>query len=205
MSYTILGEYEENIGGKAAGFYNLKTAGVDFPAGFVLKQQEIEDILKGEDAQLKDCLSKLGEYLAVRSSADVEDGSSWSFAGMFCTCLNVKNKAEKVTEAIRQVYHSKGNSYLDDYQKRPGKDIEMAVIIQNMIPDIKYNGVLFGDIVDERGNAPILLEFCKEGENKIVDGHDRGNQVLIYNNNLLWFLRNHIQGRGEGFELAFSA
>ena len=89
MSYIHLGRYAEGIGGKANGFYRLKEAGVRFPAGIVLRKPDIEDILSGNVDEFQTSVLQMGSCLAIRSSANVEDGEKQSYAGMFQTCLNV--------------------------------------------------------------------------------------------------------------------
>ena len=182
MSYIHLGSYAEGIGGKANGFYRLKEAGIRFPAGIVLRKPDIEDILSGNVDEFQTSVLQMGSCLAIRSSANVEDGEKQSYAGMFQTCLNVKNDIQSILTAIKQVYDSKNGSFLEGYHKQSHTEIDVSIIVQEMVYDIKYNGVIFGDTVDEKGEHPVLLDFCKEGKNKIVDGHDRGNQMLFYDN-----------------------
>lgn len=196
MSGILLGNYVEGIGGKANGFYKLNTAGITFPAGIVLRRQEIDNILNGNDTEFEAYVSKMGNYLAVRSSANVEDGEKQSYAGMFQTCLNVKNDMKSILLAIRQVYDSRNGAFVKKYNKQAHTEIEMSVIVQEMVQNIKYNGVLFSDTVDEKGEHPVLLDFCKEGKNKIVDGHDRGNQMLLYDNGLSYSC-GHMIYKGE--------
>jgi phosphohistidine swiveling domain-containing protein len=81
---------------------------------------------------------------AVRSSADLEDGGSHSFAGQFATVLDVRGLAE-IMEAIKTVWDSAGSPAVQSYLERNGKGgtrIRMGVIIQPMVPAL-FSGVSF--------------------------------------------------------------
>lgn len=129
MSYIHLGSYAEGIGGKANGFYRLKEAGIRFPAGIVLRKPDIEDILSGNVDEFQTSVLQMGSCLAIRSSANVEDGEKQSYAGMFQTCLNVKNDIQSILTAIKQVYDSKNGSFLEGYHKQSHTEIDMSIIV----------------------------------------------------------------------------
>ncbi len=80
------------------------------------------------------------EFFAVRSSFSAEDGENHSFAGQFCTELNVKR--EDVQSAVKKVAASVENA--KDYTSAHKKvqDGDMRVIVQEMIL-AEYSGVIF--------------------------------------------------------------
>jgi pyruvate,water dikinase len=100
-------------------------------------------------AQRKEIASGLGPFLkpqrryALRSSANVEDGAEWSFAGQFTTVLGVEG-LEDVLDGVERVRAS-ANDPPDVYFQRAGvapDDLRMAVIVQELVP-AKRSGVAF--------------------------------------------------------------
>jgi len=99
---------------------------------------------------------------AVRSSANVEDGGSTSYAGQFTSILAVtgQEEIEKAVEAVRDSSNSEG---VAAYQLHQGdqRRIEMAVIVQEMVDPIA-SGVAFsknpitgiGEVVVEAVEGP---------------------------------------------------
>ena len=121
-------------GGKADGLRRLHEAGFTIPLTWVIPA----------DAKAPIDLTALvgdGRY-AVRSSASVEDGSSRSFAGQFVTKLDVPGTTEALTEAIGAVRTSADSVLVDAYAGKADGPIEMAVVIQEMVPS-EAAGVAF--------------------------------------------------------------
>lgn len=76
-----------------------------------------------------------GRLWAVRSSANLEDGSGHAFAGLFESVLSVASN--DVPRAIEQVLKSTNASRVRDYCRDFGVDVstlEMNVIVQEMVP-----------------------------------------------------------------------
>ncbi|SDI89604.1 pyruvate, water dikinase [Frankineae bacterium MT45] len=85
-----------------------------------------------------------GGAVAVRSSADQEDGANLSFAGQFDTCLNVIG-VEAVRAAVLTCWASAFSDRAVQYRRAhgiPDDDVDMAVVIQRMVP-AETAGVLF--------------------------------------------------------------
>lgn len=84
-----------------------------------------------------------GKKYSVRSSASIEDSTSYSFAGQFFTQLNVSG-VESIVAAIEGVWKSVDSVNELDYIKtvKSSHSIQMGVIIQEMV-DPEYSGVVF--------------------------------------------------------------
>ncbi|MFO7547736.1 MAG: PEP/pyruvate-binding domain-containing protein [Acidimicrobiia bacterium] len=85
-----------------------------------------------------------GVEYAVRSSAEVEDSASWSFAGQFDTRLGVAG-LDEVVRAVGEVAASAHEPRLRPYLERAGVSpgsVEMAVIVQEMVAAVAA-GVAF--------------------------------------------------------------
>lgn len=139
-----MGKLERHrYGGKAAALLELKNAGFNVPAFIILTektQQQIDNktLQKWVDDELK------GEYFAVRSSANLEDGDDHSFAGIFTTKLFVP-KAE-LRETISEVAEGKNSETVKAYlaqNKIDKEDLRLSIIIQEMIA-AEVSGVAFG-------------------------------------------------------------
>lgn len=128
-------------GGKANSLFILSGLGLNVPPYVSIKHDDPAlfdaDIL---DEKIK---SLHGDYFAVRSSANVEDGQEHSFAGIFKTKLFVRRS--QIVNAIREVQKSLHSETLTAYLKGSNlnkSEIQLNVVIQQMInPDI--SGVAF--------------------------------------------------------------
>ena len=120
-------------GAKIDNLIKLKENGFNVPAFCVLPYEEtVKD-------DLKITFPSEGALFAVRSSANVEDGSELSFAGQFETFLNVPRDEvpSKIRSIIESVNSGNVNAYADGL-----KDVKMNVIVQDMV-DSDISGVLF--------------------------------------------------------------
>ncbi len=140
----------KHSGGKAAQIEQLITKNVRVPIthicvwdaydAFLADKSSILAAIKQEITQKLD----LSKSYAVRSSANVEDGARYSFAGQFSTVLDVKG-IDNLLDAIQIVWQSAQNPNLHPYLA--GSDISpaqlrMAVILQEMVEPVG-SGVAF--------------------------------------------------------------
>lgn len=135
--------------------------------------------------------------VAVRSSANVEDSISLSFAGSFDSYLNVDevNLIEKIKECWASMYNVR-NLY---YVNKNGLDlinIKIAVIIQEMVYG-EFSGVCF-TVNPVNNQSEMVIEACPgNGENTvggciIPETHiiNKKDYSLIKINNNLGLLNN---------------
>jgi rifampicin phosphotransferase len=109
----------DNIGGKAASLIWLKRQGYNVPyfvvvPFFLFEENKIAPWLTEE---ILNCFPANTRF-AVRSSADIEDGEKFSFAGQFSTRLNISSADLK--EAITHVASSANNDSLKAYLQQTG-------------------------------------------------------------------------------------
>ncbi|NOQ73726.1 MAG: phosphoenolpyruvate synthase [Crocinitomix sp.] len=155
------------IGGKALNLYRLLELGLNVPNFAVLDQKNLVDlipqdlrnaasypaILKAIDAyefpsnfldELAPCFNDpIDKLFAVRSSAVLEDGKQFSFAGQFETHLYVQ--WQDLPKFIKNIWKSnfsaRVSTYLQTNKLEP--QLGIGVVIQEMIdPDVA--GVAFG-------------------------------------------------------------
>lgn len=111
----------------------------------MIKEAVIPDNLKKEIVEAYRRLSGDTEaYVAVRSSATMEDLSDASFAGQQDTFLYVSGE-EEVLKCVSTCWASLYNSRVVYYRRKKGlkeEDLSIAVVIQKMI-DSDKSGVMF--------------------------------------------------------------
>jgi len=124
----------ENFGGKTLGLLRLKRLNIDTPKMWCLSIRAGDINFESLDKNL---------HYAVRSSANIEDGESKSFAGMFDSFLNVAHA--NLIDFVQKVKLSATNNRVRIYCAKNHLALpEMAVIIQEYIEPCKA-GVYFAN------------------------------------------------------------
>ena len=127
-------------GGKAAGLARLLAMGLRVPPAFAIRNASCT--IFPADLDLR--CARLGNTpLAVRSSADTEDGATASFAGQYLSVLEVKG-TEAVREAIRACVASLDTGHAGQYrrQKEGERAAAMHLVVQQMV-NARCAGVVF--------------------------------------------------------------
>ncbi len=131
-------------GGKAIGLRWLIRHGFRVPDAWVLLPSAAAPTGSELEAALESVIEP-GTRYAIRSSADVEDGSARSFAGQFHSVLNVAG-TEAAAEAVQEVLEAAAagsvSSYSPDGEAREQGSASMAVVVQEMVQP-EFSGVAF--------------------------------------------------------------
>lgn len=141
---------DEQIGGKAAGLARLVQLGLPVPPAVVVPV-DAHGRLNGAD----DVAQRLGEPLAVRSSAVGEDAGDRSAAGQFETRLGVRG--HDLAAAVSEVYDSTQSDRAKAYG---GEHMPMAVVVQRQV-NADRAGVAFS--VDPVSGADVTAIECVFG------------------------------------------
>ncbi len=168
MSRIILSTAQEQsslAGGKFKGLVQLGHAGLNVPPFFALHLES--DTMPGE---LPEALKSFADNpVAVRSSAQNEDGQDQSFAGQYETILNVKPLADKVWIAALKCKASADSDRVKAYQDSSNGSNDFAVVVQQMVEPI-WAGVLFSiDPVRNMHDRMLLSAVRGQGE-QLVSG-----------------------------------
>jgi pyruvate,water dikinase len=165
LSGDILGLDEVNdasVGGKAYGLARLVAMGLQVPPAFVLRNAcagTYPDDLDHHYHGLG------GDKVAVRSSAQGEDGAEASFAGQYDTVLNVAG-AKHLRQAIDHCVASAATERARSYQAtQSGAAVTaMNLVVQRMV-DARVAGVVFtADPVSARRDLLIIDAVAGLGE-----------------------------------------
>jgi phosphoenolpyruvate synthase/pyruvate phosphate dikinase len=138
------------IGGKAAGLARLQQLGLPVPPAIVIP-------VGAEPPDVDYVVRRLGEPLAVRSSAVGEDSRDRSAAGQYETVLDVRR--DTLTDVITHVRQS------TDRSRAYGGGDAIAVILQRQIPATKA-GVAFSR--DPLTGAGVMVVECAFGGGEAV-------------------------------------
>jgi phosphohistidine swiveling domain-containing protein len=148
----------EVYGGKAVRLLELQRAGFCVPP-FLISPEDIDQ-----------AVAQLGTPLVVRSSATVEDGNELSFAGQFCSFLNLETAGE-VSGAIEQCELSGRTASVVEYCRHHGVDptaVRVAVIVQRMVrPELA--GVAF-TVNPATGDEHVVIEACAGVADELLAG-----------------------------------
>ncbi len=159
---------EISMGNKALSLAELQTHSFNIPKTFVLPADQIINL---ED--LKDFLAIhfSNKSLAVRSSANKEDLSDASFAGLFETYLDL-SRPEDILKAIEECRQSVYTDRVQSYCKSKSIDfnsIQMSVILQEYIAP-QYAGVAFSINAISGEDQEMIVEVVEGCGEKLVSG-----------------------------------
>ncbi len=143
-----------DLGGKANGLLALERLGLPVPPFLVVPADvDVDDACA---RALVAAAGALGDRVAVRSSADVEDGTSTSYAGQFDTFLDVEVK--DVVEMLRRCRASATGPRVAAYQRERGLTgtPRVHVVLQQMV-HARVAGVCFtSDPSGARGEVVVV-------------------------------------------------
>jgi pyruvate,water dikinase len=186
-------------GGKGAALGELLHAGIPVPPGFVVTTAAFADFLQTNnlahptaqqvlDARMPAELSsviqteykKLGtEFVAVRSSATAEDGTSHAWAGQLESY--VPTDANNLLINIKKCWASLYSPRALAYRKQAGLDdaaVSIAVVVQQLI-DSEHAGVAFSRHPVTGNDAQVVIESVQGLGEAAVGGHVTPDTYVI--------------------------
>lgn len=171
----------ELVGGKAVSLGLLARAGLSVPSGYAITSEAFDYFLeKGVlPSGLADFVIKskkvLGDRIAIRSSANCEDGQNLSMAGVFNT--HYVTEDADIENSIKNIYDQSKSQEVGNFAALHDlnpKDIKMGLVIQELItPDIA--GVVYTGVNGDK----TLVQYTEGFGDKLVDGKTHGSTVLV--------------------------
>ncbi len=143
-----IGRRQRDVGKKARSIQWLAKHQFRTPASWAIDAGQAShwsslEALPGNIRDRFEALLDSGFTLAIRSSANVEDSHSSSYAGQFETVLDVAS-IDEVLPALKTVVGSASAQNTRSYQqtRQDQRSIEMGVLVQAMVQP-RYSGVVF--------------------------------------------------------------
>ena len=195
MQIHNLGKIPSNllphVGGKARGLDKLVKCGYKVPEGFVVVDLNLDN--ENELNIAFEFYNNSGlDTVAVRSSASVEDGSEFSYAGQFVTKLGVDkdNFIDALKECVNSLQSITATSYSENLAKE-NKKTSMTVVIQKML-EPSVAGVLFTESPTD--NSKMLIEAVEGLGEALVSGQASAQRYEIEINSIETNASSHTVG-----------
>lgn len=157
------------LGSKAKNLQILKAAGFNVPDFQLVRFEDIQNENYGINLQ--------ANKYAVRSAANIEDGTESSFAGQFSTFLNVSKKDLKKKIQACADATTAGKEYAES-KKINAKNLKVDVIVQEMV-DADFAGVIFTANPQGLLNESVIVVAPGLGENVVAE---KGKATSYYYN-----------------------
>ncbi|WP_159931107.1 PEP/pyruvate-binding domain-containing protein [Oceanicoccus sp. KOV_DT_Chl] len=153
-----------DVGGKAYGLSRLQAMGLAVPAGFVICNAQTGCY----PVDLDECYARIGAgKVAVRSSAQGEDGEDASFAGQYETVLDVfgpQALRQAIDQCVASISGARAAAYREDAGADTGSKVAMNVVVQQMV-EARAAGVVFtADPVSARRDLLVIDAVAGLGE-----------------------------------------
>jgi phosphoenolpyruvate synthase/pyruvate phosphate dikinase len=180
-------------GGKGSSLAKMISAGLSVPDGFVLTTEayssysklDIDTIPSDFKAQTIKAFEDMDtEYVAVRSSANCEDGVDNSFAGQFDSFLNTPK--DNLIENILKCWDSINSPRCQEYLREKNiisESVKVAVVVQKMIQS-EVSGIAFTVNPVTNNNTEIMIEAGYGLGEAIVSGQITPDNYLVNKQNL---------------------
>ena len=179
---------DASVGGKAYGLSRLAAMGLAVPPAFVIRDARAGSRPDDLDQHLR----RIGDEVAVRSSAEGEDGAEASFAGQYDTVLGVSGIAAlnaAIDHCVASATVDRARRYRQD---QLGADsTTMNVVVQRMV-DARVAGVVFtADPVSARRDLLVIDAVAGLGE-ALVSGRATPDHYAV--NRTGDVVRRHLVG-----------
>ena len=192
--YMLKDKIIDNCGNKTMFLSILNAKGYNVPLGVVIDFEEFKTMVKNQgldfdtinDLQIPnelidEILNAIpnNRMLAIRSSANVEDGRNINFSGKFNTFLKVPREKEIIKEKVKECFLSLyTDSNITFYKKNNIniEDVQMNVIVQEMI-DSNVSGILFTVNPTTGKDTQIVIEFSR-GAGDTVTGNVTPERII---------------------------
>jgi phosphohistidine swiveling domain-containing protein len=165
------------IGNKARQLRDLVEAGFRVPPTLVCTWEAHQAYLDNRVEMITQLTQELDRKInpkklyAVRSSANLEDNISFSFAGQFNSYLNIRG-VDGIITAAWGIWSMTQSTQVQEYLKRHdliSRDLQMAVIIQEMVPPV-ISGVVFSRNPVTGADEVVAEAVHGPGKNLLEDG-----------------------------------
>ncbi len=169
-------KFIDHSGNKVHSLYQLKKYKARVPRSWSVSWLAYDQYIRGDEAVADELIAEIDHHFspdklyAVRSSANLEDTITTSFAGQFSSVLNVRGHKD-ILAAIKAVWGQTCTVGVEAYLTQQGlscEQLKMGVLIQEMVsPHI--SGVAFSKN-PITGNHEIIVEAVRGSGEQLVQG-----------------------------------
>lgn len=175
------------IGRKAANLALLKRAGLPVPPGYCIttdiydyfiENGKLPDDFVSQIIQIKKIL---GGRIAIRSSANCEDGPELSMAGVFQSHYVYED--ESIAIAIEQIFNQARSREVAQFMAihdKAHESIKMGLIIQELIVP-ETAGVIYTGVNGDN----LLVQYVDGFGANLVDGKTHGSSIIVNKNGMI--------------------
>lgn len=178
-------------GGKGAALGELMKADFSVPPGFVILASVYDHFMVDgvihDDvrAAIERAFDELGaQYVAVRSSATVEDGATASWAGELETFLHTTK--DTLIENVERCWKSLSSERAAKYRQEKGlmnEPISVAVVVQKMV-ESEVSGVAFSVHPVTEDPNQMIIEAARGLGDRVVSGEITPDAYVLDKNDL---------------------
>ncbi|MFA5770599.1 MAG: PEP/pyruvate-binding domain-containing protein, partial [Patescibacteria group bacterium] len=175
------------VGGKGANLVLLKRAGLPVPDGYCIPTNIHEYYIENSKlpdnlvAKITEAKNRLGGKIAIRSSANCEDGTDLSMTGVFQSHYVVEN--EEIEQVVIDIFEQAHSSEVEKFMSLHGisvENVKMGLVIQELIePDVA--GVIYTGV----NGDDLLIQYVDGFGAKLVDGETQGSTILASKDNTI--------------------
>ena len=184
FSANIVAGNSLEFGGKAANLAELHNAGLPVPKSIYISRDmhkyylETGQLTAEFVVEFERIRGSLGGAIAIRSSANIEDGCDLSMAGIFDThYITAESPDELALKRIVDIYERGRSKQVAEVLALHNIDVEsveMGIVLQELIQP-KYSGVIY----TSGQTGQILVKYIDDFGMALVDGNKAGSEIII--------------------------
>lgn len=166
-------------GGKAKNLIKMLNYGINVPNGFVISYDALNTKnLEKKVLDVFDSIFTNKEICAIRSSALFEDGSSYSWSGIFESYLNIPRN--DIGKYIKMCTLSLNSERAIKYSEFTGiLNNKMAVIVQKMVKPV-FSGISYSHN-PITGDSEQIIEYTEGFGDKLASGYAKPKRCIFKN------------------------
>lgn len=186
LSFDLIDDHVlSRVGGKGTHLVLLQRAGLPVPAGYCIPidvheyYAENNELPHGLIAEIVAAKNSLGGKIAIRSSANCEDGTDLSMAGVFQSHYVYEDT--EIPSVVEQIYRQSHSQEVEQFLDLHGKsshDVKMGVVVQELI-EPESAGVVYTGVNGDN----ILVQYVDDFGASLVDGLAQGSSLLVSRDN----------------------
>jgi len=159
----------------------MRQAGLPVPDGFCITTDSYDFYAEngilpsGLISRLEAIRDQLGGKVAIRSSANCEDGNELSMAGVFQSYY--VSEEDDIQSVVERIYSHARSPEVTEFMSLHGlapSDVKMGLVIQRLV-DAERAGVIYTGI----NGGSLLVQYVAGLGSTLVDGETHGSAIVL--------------------------